>query len=353
MFDCAKDLLAFHDDKVTLPQSERTAMRDRRDANRDRVKKGLDVAKKPKPIEFVPQGSYAMLTMVQDDDNNYDIDDGVYFEQGDLKGARGAAMSSLDVRQMLRDAVDDGSFKKPPEVRPNCVRVLYDAGYHVDLPAYRRVVTKEWLGDEKEHFELAGPEWKRSDARDVTAWFDKQNTEKSPDEENGRQMRRMVRYFKKFAKSRSSWADAILSGFGITVLVAECYRANAQREDVALYDTMKAMRDRLELNLVVKHPVTPDATITNGSDDAKARFLRTKLTDALEWLKPLVEAGCTREEALKCWDTVFSTDFFVGRKDLGSKSANGKSILSAGILKSEADEGRPPAVNKQGGGRYA
>jgi hypothetical protein len=41
LFDCAKDVLAHHDDKVTLPQSERTVMRDRRDANRDRLKKGL------------------------------------------------------------------------------------------------------------------------------------------------------------------------------------------------------------------------------------------------------------------------------------------------------------------------
>jgi hypothetical protein len=37
---------------------------------------------------------------------------------------------------MVRDAVDDDKFKKPPEVRPNCVRVFYEAGYHVDLPVY-------------------------------------------------------------------------------------------------------------------------------------------------------------------------------------------------------------------------
>jgi hypothetical protein len=36
MFDCSDDLRAYHDDKVTLPQAERTEMRDRRDANRDR-----------------------------------------------------------------------------------------------------------------------------------------------------------------------------------------------------------------------------------------------------------------------------------------------------------------------------
>jgi hypothetical protein len=129
MFDCADDILAYHDDEVTLPQSERTAMRDRRNANRDRVKNGLKDAGKPKPIEFKGQGSYAMKTMTQHPENNYDIDDGVYFEATDLVGAKGGEMSPLDARQMVRDAVDDGSFKTKPEVRKNCVRVVYDAGY--------------------------------------------------------------------------------------------------------------------------------------------------------------------------------------------------------------------------------
>lgn len=142
MYDCSEELVSFHDDLVTLPQAERTAMRDRRDANRKRIKNGLEDNEKPKPIEFVPQGSYAMKTMVQDPDNTYDIDDGIYFDKPDLIGPRGGTMSALDARQMVRDAVDDGSFKEKPEVLPNCVRVHYDAGYHVDIPVYRRVTNK-------------------------------------------------------------------------------------------------------------------------------------------------------------------------------------------------------------------
>src|SRR5579871_4468135 len=114
MIDCSKELLSFHDDEVTLPQSERTSMRDRRDANRKRTKNGLEELKKPAPIEFCTQGSYAMKTMVQHPDKDYDIDDGIYFEKTALVGVRGADMSSLDARQMVRDAVDDGSFKNKP-----------------------------------------------------------------------------------------------------------------------------------------------------------------------------------------------------------------------------------------------
>ena len=66
-------------------------------------------------------------------------------DEEDLVGERGAEMTSLQARQMVRDAVDDGKFKQAPEVRSNCVRVLYEAGYHVDLPVYRRVVTIDHL----------------------------------------------------------------------------------------------------------------------------------------------------------------------------------------------------------------
>jgi hypothetical protein len=58
-----------------------------------------------------------MKTMVQHPDKDYDIDDGVYFDKEVLVGERGAEMSALQARQMVRNAIDDGSFKTPPEVR--------------------------------------------------------------------------------------------------------------------------------------------------------------------------------------------------------------------------------------------
>ena len=353
MFDCADDVLAHHDKEVTLPQSDRTAMRDRRNANRDRLKDGLKENDKPKPREFKSQGSYAMKTMVQHPDNSYDIDDGVYFDKEALIGGRGAEMSALQVRQMVRDAVDDGGFKTPPEVRTNCVRVYYVAGYHVDMPAYRRIVGKDFLGRETVHHELASSDWKRSDARDVTEWFEKENNRQSPDADNGRQLRRIVRQIKKFARSCDSWKGQILSGFGITKLVTECFRGNGTREDVSLHDTMKAMRNRLIINLVVEHPVTPGETITKGTE-----FLRERLTDAMNNLAPLFESDCTREKALKCWDKVYNTAFFSDRLDktkteaVATAGVAAPSVISSGLLASAAEASRS-AVRKEGGGRYA
>lgn len=321
MFDCSDDVLAHHDNEVTLPQAERTNMRGRRDANRDRLKKGLKDKLKPAPREFASQGSYAMKTMVQHPAKDYDIDDGVYFDKTVLVGDRGAEMSALQARQMVRDALDDRSFKTPPEVRTNCVRVYYEAGFCVDVPVYRRVATRDVWGNEiAQHHELASSDWKRSDARDVTDWFEKENTRQSPDTDNGRQMRRVIRQIKKYARSRESWSKQILSGFGITKLVTECFRGNADREDRALYDTMRAIRDRLKLSLVVAHPVTPNETITKGADDARARFLRDRLTEAIDNLAPLFDVDCTRAKALKCWDKIFATTFFSDRAEAKSQA---------------------------------
>lgn len=41
MYDCSDDVLAFHDAEVTLLDDERRVMRERRDANRDRLKCGF------------------------------------------------------------------------------------------------------------------------------------------------------------------------------------------------------------------------------------------------------------------------------------------------------------------------
>lgn len=353
MFDCAKDVLAYHDDEVTLPQKQRNQMRDRRDANRDRLAKGLKDAEKPAPNESKSQGSYAMKTMVQYPEQNYDIDDGAYFEKSKLVGPRGAEMSALEARQMVRDALDDGSFKTPPKTHNNCVRVTYDAGYNVDIPVYRRVILSgEGTAYEKSIYELAGTEWKRSDARDVTDWFERENDRRSPDDTNGRQLRRVTREIKKYARSRSSWDGQILGGFGITALVVECFKANVDREDRALYDTMKAIRDRLDGSLSIAHPVTPNETITADPDDAKARVLREKLTDAIDWLQPLFETDCDRETALKCWDKVYSTTFFIDRLEKKDSSAN--EAASSSVVRSVlAATARPDVVRKQGGGRYA
>jgi len=351
MFDCASDVLKYHNEEVTLGTQEQKDMTTRRDANRDRIRDGLEENEDPAAAELKSQGSWVMKTMVQDKENDYDIDDGVYFDKEDLVDENGNDMAPAAARQMVRDAVDDGSFKKKPKVKVNCVRVYYQAGYHVDLPVYRRLKTA--VEGVFEYELAAGDDWKKSDARDVSDWFKKENKEQSPDETNGRQLRRITRDIKKMARSRNAWKDEILSGFGITKLVTEQYKRNLAREDTALYNTIKAIRDRLNWNLVVEHPIPGNSNITSGDQDPKAIFLREKLSEILDHLEPLFDPDCTRKEARKAWDKAFNTDFFSSLETEKEKanSVAAPTVLARGLI--DAAREAPRNQQKEGGGRYA
>ena len=304
LLDCAAEMMAFYETEVRLPAVERNEMRLRRDANRRRLLKGLEGLRRPAPIALHSQGSYAMHTMVQYPAKDYDIDDGIYFHSAHLVGPRGAPLTSLDARKLICEACQDGRFNRPPEVRKNCVRIYYEEGYHVDIPVYRV------LSDESEpKTQLASAEWRDSDARRVTSWFKALNNSLSPGPENGGQFRRVVSLLKKFASSRGGWRKKILSGFAITKLASECYLAADRRDDEALYFTMRAIRDRLQVDLRIRHPVIEGEELATA-DDPKSRFFLDKLTTAVAKLDPITHLGCTKKQAFECWDQVFLSSHF-------------------------------------------
>lgn len=352
MYNCHDDVLAFHNQKVTLPDEERNEMRQRRDANRRRLRDGLARDKEPSPSESQTQGSYAHRTMVQDKSKDYDIDDGAYFWKDALVGPKGGDKTAHDVKEMVRKALHDDRFSTPPEVRTNCVRVFYNAGYHVDVPVYRQVNVSVW-GEKQVRCEIASSGWKTANPVAVTRWFNEQNERQSPDTTNGRQLRRQTRLNKAFARSRESWRPRIATGFMITTLIADnCYRSDAAREDAALYQTIVAMRDRLHWSLEIAHPTVAGEMLTSGPDDARSRFLRDKLDWAIGELGVLLKAHCTRQQALKAWDKVFDTTFFSDRlDDEGTDRTNKGARTPAAVLIADTD--RPSAIDRGGGGRYA
>ena len=358
MYNCHDDILAYHNEEVTLSNAEQDEMRDRRDTNRQRLKDGLERDGETASSEFKSQGSYAHHTMVQQPDKDYDIDDGVYFWKDDLEGPNGGDKTPLDTKKMVQKALDDARFNEPPEVRTNCVRVYYDKGYHLDVPVYRKVKTTNFSGEEEIYFELASSDWKESDPTEVTRWFQSENESQSPDTTNGRQLRRQTRLNKAFARSRESWRPRIATGFMITTLIVnECYRANADREDKALYDTMVAMRNRLKWNLDIQHPIIEGENLTKDSDEGRTKFLREKLNWAIDELDVLFKTDCTQSQALKAWDKVFNTTFFSDRlNDEETENQKAESTTASGeaiLIKDGEEAAIEQPVDKRGGGRYA
>lgn len=342
MFDSSTQISRFHNQEVTLSTEARAAMKIRRNANRRRLKDGLKNNERPNPLGCHTQGSYAMQTMVQDADNDYDIDDGVYFRKEDLYGPNGGELSPLQVRQMVCDVLGaSNNFKTPPTVLKNCVRVYYSEGHHIDVPAYRSVTIENlWTGNPDIYYELASASWKRSDPREVTNWFKAKNKELSPDSptNNGGQFRRVVRLLKKFSKSRPSWKPSTAPGFMLTKLAEESFHASSGRDDIALRQTMGKICQRLILSEEISHPVVEGETITN-TPDSRPIFLRDRLQENVKHLDILDEAGCTFEQAMNAWDKVFNCTWFSEQPDDGSKNS----------IPDEPNE----AVKKVGGGRYA
>ena len=260
------------------------------------------------PLQFCSQGSYAMRTVIWKEDHNFDIDDGIYFEKQQLVGPRGAEMTSLQARELIRDAVDDGSFAQHPEVQTNCVRIWYSEGYHVDMPVYRKVVENSFWSGTKSYFELASSKWKRADARAVTSWFEAQVARYNDDQLNGGQLRRMIRLLKDFAHSRPSWTERTASGFMILVLVSNAFKPMPGRDDECLFRLMESISSALWWSPNIQHPVLANESVTR-SDDGRPRFLREQLKDAIKTLEKL-KYSKDRSLGLRVWDRVFNTDYF-------------------------------------------
>ncbi|MEM9284046.1 MAG: cyclic GMP-AMP synthase DncV-like nucleotidyltransferase [Verrucomicrobiota bacterium] len=300
MKDCNRDVTNYHRDRVILNPGQRKQLRERRNANRDRLKKGLKKNGDPSPDEFIIQGSYAAKTTIQEPANAYDIDDGAAFSKDALLGPQGGEKSALDAKKMVRDAVDDGSFKTPPEVKTNCVRVHYNDGTHVDIPVYRKSIGP----DGANYYEIASSDWKESNPKGVNDWFSGCLARHSGDGKD--QMREVIRLVKGYCKHRPG--HSLPSGFALTVLVDEAYGGFETRLDRVFRNVVTAIRDRLRSSLAVKHPVVEEHLADEG--DTKCAKLRELLSSSMEQLAKLDRGNCKRSDALKVWKKVFNTDYF-------------------------------------------
>lgn len=341
--NCHVEMTNFHSDNVTLVKKQQDDMRDRRNNGRTRLKNGLNEVKKPQPKLIASQGSYQMRTMVQDPDNDYDIDDGAYFASDDLKDVAGNALTPLAARQRVCDALAwDGRFKQEATVKRNCVRQVYALGYHIDVPVYRIVTTKDENDKSVEHYELAsGDEWTRSDARAVTRWFNGLVGELNTGESDGNQMRRVTKLSKKFAR-RAGWKDKTTSGICISKLVVDHFKYSADRDDKSLRQTWQAIDAKLQKSTDIDHPVLDTKLASDG--DEQVVFFRDCISDALNTLKVLDTADCKRADARNAWDEVFDTTDFTNQPDKDDDKAAKIAVMEV--------TSTLPARRNDGGGRF-
>lgn len=256
---------------ITLPAEKKSKLKKSRNAVRSDIRTYFKEKLNQKIPRFHQQGSIAMGTTVNPLNRDYDIDDGVYL-QG--LGSNMANWPAVDtVRNWLINATKDRT-SEPPQNKKNCVRVRYKDGYHVDLPSYGEREKKYYLSQKGPE-----PQWVLSDPKEFTDWFIKKVTL------HGEQMRSCVKYLKAWADFKS----IKFPGIAVTVLVAEGFSTSAERDDIAMKNTVQNILNRLKMSCTVNKPVFPFddvlSTLTSVQKETlidRLETLHKKLTDAYE-----------------------------------------------------------------------
>jgi hypothetical protein len=104
--------------------------------------------------------------------------------------------------------------------------------------------------------------------------------------------------------------------------VCEVYKPNATRDDVALFDTLKALYERLCVSAEVQNPISPGSTFT--SSDRRRREverLRDVLAERLPRLNVLHQWTCTPAQAYAAWDAIFFNSFWSGARKAIAQTA--------------------------------
>ena len=237
MANCSSDFKEF-EKNISLTKSDRRQLR----AARTAIVKKIKVYFKSNPncpqVEFIPQGSFTMGTIIRPMNGEFDLDIGVYLRgysnwQRDWPKPETASM-------WLYNALKDHTSTLPVNKR-TCIRIVYKptasnkkVGYHVDLPIY--IEYENLLDNKYTRIGINGDtQWsEKSDPVGFTNWFIDMCKLNAKDKE---QLMRLVKYAKAWKDEKSAQIK-FPSGIALTVLLAKNYSPH-ERDDYAFYDTMR------------------------------------------------------------------------------------------------------------------
>ena len=306
--------------KIRLTDVKKSSLKKSRNALRRKIRVYM---KDNKPNEQQPkfsgQGSFMMDTIINPIPVSdgmggslfyYDLDDGIYFF-GDIP----ARKSIGTYHKWIVEAVS-GHTNTFPIDKSTCVRTIFADGHNIDQPIYYMSSDKT---PELAH-KIKG--WIISDPRKFTQWFNDQ-ADKQP------QIRRIVRYLK-------AWADFkpqnMPSGLILTILATENY-CSADRDDIALRDTLKEIEMKLKGNFSCYRPTVPsdeDLLENYKSEDAFMKALATFISNADKAIE-----NRNQRDASEYWIKCFGSRFNFGEdKDEQPK---------ASLLYSVASQSKPYA----------
>jgi hypothetical protein len=245
-------LFSAFDERIKLTTAKRSSLARSRDALRTKIREDFKERRDIAIPKFHGQGSYMMYTIITPADEDYDVDDGIYFLVDEEPSETIATL-----HRWICEAVEDHTDQRPID-KNTCVRVCFKAGYHVDLPIYYKTPSEApRLGHKRDG-------WVKSDPKEFMDWFNK-----AADEDG--QIKRVVRYFKAW---KDYLAGSMPSGLVLSILAAQNIRYH-ERDDIAMRDTLLAIRDSLSHSFTCYRPTTPshEDLLADHSDTSREYFM--------------------------------------------------------------------------------
>lgn len=244
-------------------------------------------------LQFQSQGSFVMDTIITPKDDDFDLDDGVYF-LGNLTKEKRPPVASFHTWVMNSIGKDDNYGEVID--KDSCVRVRYKKEkFHIDLPIY--------YADNPDNPDLAHKtkDWSISNPLEFIDWFETKVDSKfnksfltessllddfekwsSDIRKTDAQLRRIVRYLK-------GWADNLRGemppGIIMTILAGENY-VKDDRDDVSLNKTLNNIKSFLNANgCKCPRPTTPK------NEDLFAEYSTTKKQYFIDRLNTFLESA--------------------------------------------------------------
>jgi hypothetical protein len=289
MADCRTEFKTFLE-TIKLGQTKVDNLRRSRDAIRDRIINYYKSKELP-PHKFCGQGSFKVKTGINQSDEDYDIDHGVYLKH--LPEGRDNWPKPKKLHNEIYEAVD-GHTDISPEDKHACVSVRYKKEYHVDLSIYGEDEGTIYLArTDSEH-------WEENNPKLFTQWFlDKLKA-------SGEQLRNVCKYIKKWAYYNGWIGD--ITGFLITILTGDHFCCYEDRDDISISETLKKIVSHLELDRAILRPVVPCKNMIESMSDKE---IDTMITHFKQFRDKAVEAVLTdeKEKAHKIWRELFGDEF--------------------------------------------
>lgn len=290
-------------EKITLTSSKKGELTTGRNSIRDDIRDDFSDNGRKKP-SFCMQGSFAMKTTINPlSGKEYDLDDGVYINGFSDKDQSEWPKAS-DVHHWLIDAVD-GHTSSAPENKTSCVRVKYAHGYHIDLPSYI-------ISDETCYLATKNDGWVESDPKAFKDWFMKYVTDYPFT--YGEPLRRTVKYLKAWR----DYCDVNLPSIVITILATNNFSGYSSRDDKAVLNTVKNIKNKLSDAFSCRKPVFPYEDLLKDYSEAEQK----KVMDALSVLESVLTDALNETDERKASELV--------QKVYGDRFPLGKASSEAG-----------------------